>query len=159
MEIQVAQIIFQLINFGVVAGALTFLLYKPILKTLKQRSQKIAESQKAAEQILAEKDELDKVKKQELEKAKKESIKMVSEASQEAEQKKASLMSDARKEVKSYIEAEKEKWEKEKQQIKKDFQKELKDAVFLVTEKVLTKGLDEKSHGKLIDESIKQLAA
>lgn len=158
MDIQIAQIIFQLINFGVVAGALTVLLYKPILKTLKQRAEKIAESQKAAEQILAEKDELDRVKKQELEKAKKESVQLVSTASKEAEEKKSELMANARKEVKAYVESEKEKWEKEKAQMMKNFQKELRDAVFLVTEKVISKGIDEKTHGKLIDESIATLA-
>ena len=157
MEINIAQIIFQIINFGVVAGALTMLLYKPILKTLKQRSEKIAESQKAAEQILTEKEALDKTKKQEIEKAKKESSKLMAEATKEADDKKSKLMVDARKEVKSYIEAEKGKWDKEKSQLMKNFQKELHEAVFLVTEKVLGKGIDEKTHGKLIDQSIEAL--
>ena len=157
MEINIAQILFQIINFGVVAGALTVLLYKPILKTLKNRAEKIAESQKAAEQILTEKEALDKTKKQELEKAKKESSKLMTEAVKDADEKKAKLMTDARKEVKTYVEAEKEKWEKEKVQIMKNFQKELHEAVFLVTEKVLGKGIDEKTHSKLIDQSIEAL--
>lgn len=159
MEINIAQILFQIINFGVVAGALTFLLYKPVLKTLKNRSEKIAESQKAAEQILTEREDLEKTKKQELEKAKRESAKIMSETSKEADTKKSDLMASARKEVKTFVEAEKEKWEKEKVQLMKNFQKELRDAVFVVTERVVGKGIDEKTHGKLIDDSIKQLSA
>lgn len=157
MEINIAQILFQIINFGVVAGALTMLLYKPILKMLKQRSERIAESQKAAEQILSEKEALEKTKKQEIEKAKKESSKLMAEAAKEADDKKSKLMNEARKEVKIYVEVEKEKWEKEKSQLMKNFQKELHEAVFLVSEKVLGKGIDEKTHSKLIDQSIEAL--
>jgi len=38
MDIQLPQIIFQIVNFGVVVGALTYLLYKPVKKMLDERS-------------------------------------------------------------------------------------------------------------------------
>ena len=63
MDIQLPQILFQAINFSVVMGALTFLLYKPVLKMFDERSQKISEGLKAAEAALKEKEELDQTRK------------------------------------------------------------------------------------------------
>ena len=44
MDIQLPQIIYQLVNFGVVFGAVTYLLYKPVQKILDERSKRIADS-------------------------------------------------------------------------------------------------------------------
>jgi F0F1-type ATP synthase membrane subunit b/b' len=54
MEINFLQILFQAINFGVVFGAITFLLYKPVMKMLDERAKKIAEGQSAAEKSIRE---------------------------------------------------------------------------------------------------------
>ena len=63
MDIQITQILFQAINFSVVLGALTFLLYKPVLKMFDERSQKIAEGQKAAEAAIQDKEKLEEARK------------------------------------------------------------------------------------------------
>ena len=63
MEIKLAQVIFQAINFLVVLSGLTFLLYKPVLKILEQRANKIKEAQQAAEATLKEKEGLEEYKK------------------------------------------------------------------------------------------------
>lgn len=160
MEIHLSQIIFQIINFGVVLGALTFLLYKPILKTLQNRSKKIEESQKAAEEILTEKEEIDRIKKDTLSKAKKEAAKLVEQASDLAEEKKGELMKKAKAEVKVYLEDEKKKWEAEKKTLLKNMEKDFSQAVMSVTDKILGKNIiDAKSHTKLIDQSIKEVIA
>ena len=160
MEIHLSQIIFQAINFGVVLGALTFLLYKPILKTLQNRSKKIEESQKAADEILNEKEQIEKIKKDTLSKAKKDAALLVEKAVDQAEEKKVELMKKAKTEVKTYLEAEKAKWDSEKKSLLKNMEKDFSQAVFSVMDKVMGKNIiDAKGHAKLIDQSIKEVIA
>ena len=46
MDIQLPQIIFQLVNFGVVFGAIVYLLYKPTQKILDERAKRVADTLK-----------------------------------------------------------------------------------------------------------------
>ena len=89
MEIHLAQILFQMVNFGVVFGALTYLMYKPVLKALRQRSQKIADSQQAADELLQEKAEIEKQKTKVVSQARKEANDLMAEARQQAFEKAA----------------------------------------------------------------------
>jgi len=63
MEINFFQIIFQIINFTILLLLLKKFLYKPILKILKQRAQKIEEGIEAAEKSIEERDKLEELKK------------------------------------------------------------------------------------------------
>jgi flagellar motility protein MotE (MotC chaperone) len=62
MEIQLAQIIFQILNFGVVLAALTYFVYKPVVKLLDERKAKIAQAAKSADEIQKEKEQLEETK-------------------------------------------------------------------------------------------------
>lgn len=158
MQIQLAQIIFQIINFGVVLGALTFLMYKPILKTLQNRAKKIEEGQKAAEAVLKEKEAIETLKQEAATTAKKDAAAMLAEAKSQVEEKKKALMAEARAEVKSYLSKEKDKWEAEKATLITQMENEFTTGVFQVVEKVLGGGvIDQKTHGKLIEQSIKEI--
>ena len=63
MEINVLQIISQIVNFGVVFGALTFLLYKPMLKAIDERRKKTEDAERFAADAMKEKEELEGMKK------------------------------------------------------------------------------------------------
>lgn len=157
MDIQVAQIIFQIINFGVVVGALTFLVYKPVIKTLQERSKKVQESQQAAEELIAERAESDKLKQKTLSQAKKEAAEIVAESKRLADKKKEGLAAKAKKEIQAYLQEEKDKWESEKKQLIKQIQSQMTDAVFAVAQKVLNESIDKKTHSKLIDQNIQEI--
>lgn len=155
MDIQAVQILFQIINFGVVLGALTFLLYKPVVKTLQRRSDKIAESQKAADEVLAQRDAIEELKKKATSAAKQETAKLLAEAKEQADAKKAELMKVAKEDVKGYVVEEKAKWDKEKARLLKQMEADFTSGVFQVVDKVLGAGvIDKKTHAKLIDQSI-----
>lgn len=158
MQIQLAQILFQIINFGVVVGALTFLLYKPVVKTLQNRSKKIEEGQKAADEVIREKEEIEDMKKSVSNSAKREASEIIAEAREQADAKKKELMAKAKDEVKAFVAEEKVKWESEKASMVKQMEGEFTSAVFQVIDKVLgSNTIDAKTHGKLIDQSIKEV--
>ncbi len=51
--LQLPLLLAQLVNFGILMVALTYLLYKPVLKTLEERKEKIAAGVRAAEEAEA----------------------------------------------------------------------------------------------------------
>jgi F-type H+-transporting ATPase subunit b len=157
MDIQWTQILFQAINFSVVLGALTFLLYKPVLKMFDERSQKIAEGQKAAEAAIKEKDELEATRKKLEGDLKKEKAKVLKAAQEEAKSKAADLIAAAKKEAKSEKSKLVTAWEKEKAALLKEAKQDMADAVVAVSAKVIGQSLDSKAQQKLIDTELEAI--
>jgi F-type H+-transporting ATPase subunit b len=157
MDIQLTQILFQAINFSVVLGALTYLLYKPVLKMFDERSQKIAAGQKAAEAALKDKDALDAKRKKMENDLKKERATVLNKAQEEAKDKAATIVEAAKKEAK----AEKSKlvssWEAEKSALFQEAKKDMADAVIAVSAKVIGKSLDAKAQSKIIDSELETI--
>lgn len=154
MDIQLTQILFQIINFSVVLGTLTFLLYKPVLKIFDERAKRIEEGQKAAEEAIKSRDELDKEKKKLENEIKKERAKILNDAQDEAKKKAQDILSNARKETKEAQEKLLGAWETEKLQLLKDAKSEMSDAIIAISAKVIGKSLDSKSQQKIIDSEL-----
>lgn len=157
MEIQLPQIIFQIINFGVVAGALTYFLFKPVRKVLEERAKRVEEGQIAAEKAIAEAQKLEELKKSAKQKAEREASKLLEEATQTAKAQKSRLVAEARTEALAEVEKLRLAWEEEKQADIKNMKKEFADAVIAAAEKVVGGSLDAKSQAKLIDQELSNL--
>jgi F-type H+-transporting ATPase subunit b len=154
MDIQITQILFQAINFSVVLGALTFLLYKPVLKMFDERSRKIDEGQKAAQAVIKEKEELEQTRKKMENDLKKDRATVLKDAQNEASQKAQEIIAQAKKEAKEEKAKLMTSWEKEKLALLQDSKQDMADAVFAVSAKVIGKSLDTKAQQKLIDAEI-----
>lgn len=157
MEIQLNQIIFQIINFSVVVGALAYLLYKPIIKILEERADKIASGQKAAEKNLNEQENIEKLKKQAVQEGQKEANKIISEAKETATKQANKIKADAKKEAEAAIAKLKEDFQDEKKSQLKMMKKEFNSAVIAVSEKVISQSLTEKKHQELIDKELESI--
>lgn len=157
MDIQLAQIIFQIINFGLVVFVLTRFIYKPVLKLLNERKAKVAEAAKASNEILREKEDLEKVKADTLLKANQNAKKIETEIKNEAQKSAKELIEKNKKDL-SLKEA---KFADELAKLKKEklqsMDKELKQAVIVMAEKVLGESIDAKKHQKLIDSQIDEI--
>ncbi len=157
MDIQLAQIIFQIINFGLVVFVLTRFIYKPVLKLLNDRKAKVAEAAKASNEILREKETLEKAKADALLKANQNAKKIETEAKSEAQKSVKALIEKNKKDL-SVKEA---KFADELAKLKKEklqaMDKELKQAVIVMAEKVLGESIDAKKHQKLIDSQIDEI--
>jgi len=158
MDIKLDQIIFQIINFGVVFGALTYFLYKPVTKLLEERAQKVADAEKATAHALREKDEIESLKGKTKSQAEKDAAKVLEKAKEQAAQLKKELEKQAKDEIRSEKEKAMKSLEAEKASMAREMQKEFAQAVYAVAEKLLGKAVDKKSHADLIDKSLKELA-
>ena len=157
MNILFPQILFQIINFSIVVGALTALLYRPILKILEERSKKIEEAQKAAQETLSEKNRLAELEKKILEKAEKEALEIIEKARQTAKKTELEALTLAQVKSESQLEKLKENWVDEKKQHLVDMKREFLEAVIATAQKLVGGSLDTKKHQQLIQDQLGQL--
>jgi len=156
MDIQLSQILFQVINFSVVLGLLTYLLYKPIQQIFEERAERIEKGQLAAQEAIEQKDKIaqyEEKKRREIEK------KIASEfekATKEAQELKSSLMDKAKTDVSQFVTKQQQKWEEEKVQMLSKLQDGLAGAVIVATERVLAKKLTAQDKEKLVEQQLQQ---
>ncbi len=101
MEIDIRQVLFQALNFGVILFVLTKYLYKPLMKLLDDRAKKINEGLSAADKNIKNAAEAEKTVKAELARAKKAGAVIISDAEKEAKAKSAQIILDARTKAKA----------------------------------------------------------
>lgn len=158
MEINVLQIIFQLINFGVVFGALTYFLTKPVTKMLDDRRAKTDEAMKAAEESLREREQVETMKKKAKVQADKDAQSTIDAAKVEAKELKNKLTKEAKEEVSAQRVKDMAKIEAEIKGKQEETEKEVVKLSVAIASKVIGKEVDEKTHKSLISASIKDLA-
>lgn len=144
MEINFWQVLFQIVNFGVIFLVLKKYLYKPVLKLLSDRRDKINAGLAAAEKNLkAEKDSEDE-KKVILTKARKEASVIIKDATLESKKQADAIIKEAKE--KASLEAARivTKAENEATQKQKEASLALKDLVIATTSKVLSESLSAK---------------
>lgn len=153
MDIQLPQILFQIVNFSVVAGALTYLLYKPVTKIFEERAERIESGLKAAEENLAERNKVEEYRKKVKKEAEKQAMTILDEAKVNAEERGKQILSEAKQQAETQRVKLMEDWQGEKGQMMQHLRQDMVDAVITTTKKVIG-SLDAKAHAKLIDQEI-----
>ena len=154
MDIQLPQIIYQLVNFGVVFGAVTYLLYKPVQKILDDRAKKIANSLEEVERIEIEKNNIDSLKNKVKNDADKTATLILEEAQKVADTKKKELVSKTRESLQVEVKKAQDAWQEEKKQLISDSKKKMVNAVVEVSSLIIGKKLDAKEDEKFIAQKL-----
>jgi len=157
VEVHVEQILLQIVNFGILFFVLIKFLFKPILKILDERSERIKEGLEAAEKTLAEQAKLEEKRQEQLTKAQQEAAKILADAKKEAERQGKAMVDEARKETAAMIEREEElfktKLAKEELRLKGKIAK----LVSLTTTTVLKEALTSQHQEEIIRRQMVQL--
>lgn len=154
MEIQPLQIIFQIINFSVILGLLSYLLYKPILKVFEERSKRIEEGQKAAQDLIEEKAAIEALKLKTQKKLESEETKKLEQIATQVKEKKQELLAVAQEEVTKFVKGEEQKWQVEKQRRITSLKDELVSSIIMASEKVIDKKLTDTDKKNLVNEQL-----
>ena len=157
MDIQLTQILFQVINFSVVVGAVGYLLFKPVLKIFDERARRIAEGEKAAIKAQTAYAQIEQNRKTTEASLKKERSEIIKAAQVEAQERKEAILADAKAKAKAITAELKDQWEAEKIALYKKSQNEMTEAVITISEKVIASALDKKTAQKLIDTQLKEI--
>jgi F-type H+-transporting ATPase subunit b len=137
MEIHFDQILIQALNFGILLFVLMKFLYKPILKILEQRAEKIDAGLTAAQQNLEERQKLETTKKNEVKKAEIQASKIVEEAKIQAEKVAKEILEKAKVETSESIRREEAAFKARMEQQEKALVAQTSQMVMNVTKSVL----------------------
>lgn len=157
MEIKLYQLLFQIINFGILLFIMVKFLYKPILKILDQRSERIDAGLLAAQQNLDDREHLEALKKAELLKAEKEAAKIIEAAKVDAQKVTTDLLAQAKHQAELIMEKEERTFKARLDAEEKHFSQRLSSLVTLTTKTVLKDALTPEQQRLIIEYQVKQL--
>ncbi len=145
-----------IINFFLLLGLLTLVLYKPITRMLDQRSAKIKESLDQAESIKQESLRAEEAVRDQLEAGGKEGQAIIAQAAQTAERVKEEAKAEARQEAEALIAKAQVETEREREESFNQLRQEFADLSVRAAEKVIGQALDKKAHQQLIDKVLEE---
>lgn len=146
----------QMVNFAILLFILKRFLYKPILKVLEERKNKIATSMKQSEQIQKKFEELD-VKQQEiLDNARNESAQIIDAAKSEAKTLANQIQIEASNQAEQALKRAQETLALEKQKMISEAKKEIVSVVTSATQKVIGKMMTKKDKDRLVTEAVNE---
>jgi F-type H+-transporting ATPase subunit b len=147
----------QVVNFLVLLFILQKLLYKPILKMLDLRRQKIEESLLNAEKIQKELEETEASREKVINEAIEEGRKIISEATAQGTLLMAESQAKAREDMEAMMEQGKAMIAGEKDKMTREVKADVARMIEMSLEKVLGSALDSKAQGRLVDEAVKSI--
>jgi F-type H+-transporting ATPase subunit b len=146
------------VNFLILFGLLTLVLYRPVLRVLDERQAKIKESIEQAERVKEQTAHSEEEIKAHLETARKDGQALIVQATQIGERLKEEAKERARQEAETIVTKAQTEIRQERDKIVDDLRKEFVDIAILAAEKVTRETLDKDKHRKLIDEVLKESA-
>jgi F-type H+-transporting ATPase subunit b len=150
LELDLATVIFQVINFGILAGLLYLLLFKPISRTIRERAAQkegiVRELERERQVVSMRRAELD----EQVSRLEEESANAIALARQEAERERENLLSETQAEVEQIlVEAQADAY-RIRQQAINTFHTDLVDAILDVSGVVIGNTLPDEVHGTLV---------
>ena len=150
-------LIAQLVNFSVLLFVLWKFGYKPMLKFLDDRKDKIEKGITDAEKAQKKLIEIEEKEKEAMKNAKKEALAIIEKAKASANEKRDDILKNAKKEIGKVIDAEKVKMQVEKAETLKEIKQESASFVIDVVEKVLEEKIGDSKDKELVKKIIKKL--
>jgi F-type H+-transporting ATPase subunit b len=154
-HIDVKLFVAQLINFGIVFAVLYFMAFKPLVKTMSERTEKIDKSLKDADEIEKRLVLTEKERDEVISAAKKQANVIVEEANARGEERRNEMIAKAKEEIGQVINAEKAKLSRDKAETLKEIKKEVADLVVLTVEKLLNEKMTGDKDRELIKKMVK----
>jgi F-type H+-transporting ATPase subunit b len=148
-------LIAQLVNFTIVLLVLWKFAYKPILKTMNDRSNKIEKGLKDAEEANKKVIEMGEKEKEVLTNARKEAQVIIANAEDAAKKSKEQIAGEAKTQAEKILESAKIQIEEEKQKLLKEVKSEIGDLIVAATEKIIGEKIDKSKDKELIEKVIK----
>lgn len=151
-------LIVYLVNFLIVLGVLYKVGYKPILRMLDERSEKIQSSLEAAEKASKESAESQERVKEELNKARQEGQRLMAQAKELADHYRNEEVEKIKFEIQELLEKAHRDIEKDRQVALAGLKEQFADLVLIAAGQVIDRSLDADVHKDLIEKAISQSA-
>jgi F-type H+-transporting ATPase subunit b len=159
LGINVTWLLAQVINFGLLLFLLWAIAYKPVLKMLNERKQKIQESLEYAESVKKQAAEQQKEFEQRIAEARREAQAAAAIAAQAGEKEREAILAQARADARKLVEQAKEQIEHERKQMRAELRQEVVQLSLLAAQKAVSQSLDEQAHRRLVVDFLAQADA
>ena len=149
----------QLVNFGLLLVLLRLFAYKPIMKMLDTRANKIKESLEAGDRAKQEAVSAEKEIAKKIEEASASGQQIVGQAVKTAEEVKRRASLDAKKEADAIVAKAQVEIQREKQESMTELRKEVADLAVMVAGKAIGTSIDKETQRKLIENTLKEVSS
>jgi F-type H+-transporting ATPase subunit b len=146
----------QLIGFAILLGAMRILAYKPVLKMMDQRSERIREGLEAADRMKEQAAQADVTVQKRLEEARQEGQGLIGQAQQIANRLQEEARQQAQAEGEALLTKARNEIALERDEAIAQIRSEFADLTIAAAEKVIGQSLDKKAHERLIEEVLTQ---
>lgn len=146
----------QLVNFGIVVFVLWKWVFKPVTSGLSERTEKIENSLKEAEQVIKDRNDFEGWKQDEIAKVRTEASGIITEAKQQAENLKSETLKTTTEEQARIVEQTQKQLAQEKAAMLDSAKAELADIVVQATSTILKEKVDPKKDKQLIDDALQR---
>ncbi|MFA5961102.1 MAG: F0F1 ATP synthase subunit B [Parcubacteria group bacterium] len=154
-HIEVNLLVAQMVNFAIVLWVLYKFAYKPVLKTLNSRTNKIEKGLEDADAAGKKLEEIVEKEKAVMAKAKKEAQEIIKTAEDQAKANSMSIVLEARNQGEKLLVGAKSQIEQEKNKMLSEVKGEIANLVVLATEKIIGEKLDKEKDKELIEKAIR----
>jgi F-type H+-transporting ATPase subunit b len=158
LGINLPSLIAQLVNFLILFGLLYLVAYKPILKMLDQRSNKVKESLEQAEVIKAQAEKAQEEFKLQIAEASKQGQQVIERAAKTGNEIRERAKVEAQAEAEALLSRAKADIRRERDEVIDELRKEFADLTILAAGKVISKALDKSAHREMIDRVLEESA-
>lgn len=149
-------LITQVVTFIILLVILRVVAYKPVMRMLDERSQRIKESIDQAETLKQESARAEEEVKKQLEQASREGQERIARAVKAGEEVKQKAQEDARKEAETLINRAREEIAKERDEAINEVRREFADLTVTAAGKVIERSLDKEQHRELIEKVLEE---
>ena len=149
-------LIAQIVNFAILFGLLYLVAYKPIMRMLDERSEKIKESMEQTEYIKEQAAHAEEEAKQQIEAASREGQEVIARAVRTGEEVRQQAQQEARQNAEALITRARGEIQRERGDAIDELRQEFADLTILAAEKVIDRSLDREAHRQLIDKTLEE---
>jgi F-type H+-transporting ATPase subunit b len=142
----------QLVNFGLILILLRLLLWKPFLRVMEERKQRIEQGLRASEQAAQAAEQSQEESRRVLEEARAEGRELIARAQETSARLREELEAQARRDADQIVERARQEMELESQRAIQALRAEFADLTVRAAERVVGQSLDRGAHQQLIDE-------
>ena len=156
LGINLPGLIAQLIGFAILLGVMRMIAYKPVMRMMDQRSERIREGLEAAERMKEQAAQADVTVQKRLEEARQEGQGLISQAQQISNRMQEEARQQAQAEGESLLSRARNEIALERDEAIAQIRREFADLTIAAAEKVIGQSLDKKAHERLIEEVLAQ---
>jgi len=150
LGINLGYLIAQLVNFLLLVWLLNRFAYKPVLRMLAERRQRIEDGLRAADLAREEAARQHAELERQLEEERRKARERIADAARQSEQMREQILAEARAEAERIVAEAREQAVQERERILQEAQRQIADLSLLVAQKVVGETLDERRHHQLI---------